>query len=122
MDTHSPTAACPMLLPARCPRPPTHTHPCTSSAAPTCRAFARLGFECTSWPLHLYADLMRSGDGTAEAMVERYFDTVGWPMFLPTAGEWGVLQGVQGWGTLPYWAAWLQCSRHLCRPAVAYTA
>jgi hypothetical protein len=29
---------------------------------------------------------MRAGDGTGEAMVKKYFDTVGWPTFLPTSG------------------------------------
>jgi len=38
----------------------------------------------TSWAPTLYADLIRTGDGTGEGLVAVYFNTVGWPTMLAT--------------------------------------
>ncbi|KAF6266342.1 hypothetical protein COO60DRAFT_447975 [Scenedesmus sp. NREL 46B-D3] len=35
----------------------------------------------------IYHDLMSKGDGTGEGLVSAYYQTVGWPTFLPTAEQ-----------------------------------
>lgn len=43
----------------------------------TRRAFQELGFECTSWTVQVYNDLLAQGNGTGEGLVAAYFNTVG---------------------------------------------
>jgi len=49
------------------------------------KAFDDLGLSCASWPPNVYMDLRRAADGTALGMIRLYFETVGWPTFLPNA-------------------------------------
>lgn len=48
-------------------------------------AFKTLGMDCANWSPALYADLVRTGDGTGVGLVATYFGTVGWPTMLATA-------------------------------------
>lgn len=48
------------------------------------KAFQELGYDCVQWGPAVYHDLLRSGDGTAEGIVSSYFNTVGWPVVLPS--------------------------------------
>mmetsp|Transcript_44050 Transcript_44050/g.84172 ORF Transcript_44050/g.84172 Transcript_44050/m.84172 type:complete len:400 (-) Transcript_44050:482-1681(-) len=48
------------------------------------RAFHDLGLDCAHWSPLLYTDLVRTGGGTGKGMLTAYFDTVGWPTFLPS--------------------------------------
>lgn len=43
-------------------------------------AFAELGFDCVRWTPALFADLVRTGDGTGPGLVHTYFNTVGYPV------------------------------------------
>ena len=48
-------------------------------------AFAELGLDCVRWTPTLFADLVRTGDGTGPGLVHTYFGTVGWPTMLATS-------------------------------------
>ena len=48
-------------------------------------AFAELGLDCVRWTPTLFADLVRTGDGTGPGLVHTYFNTVGYPTMLATA-------------------------------------
>lgn len=69
---------------------PTTPHPSSLHAPPWfthTRAFHELGYDCTTWSPHVYHDLLGQGDGTGEGLVAAYFNTVGWPTFLPTGEQ-----------------------------------
>ncbi|CAK0770339.1 hypothetical protein CVIRNUC_003757 [Coccomyxa viridis] len=49
------------------------------------RAFSEFGLDCMHFNPHVYHDLLRCGDGSAEGLVTAFFDVVGWPTTLATA-------------------------------------
>ncbi|KAF8057897.1 hypothetical protein HT031_005843 [Scenedesmus sp. PABB004] len=51
------------------------------------RAFHELGYDCASFSAAVYHDLLGKGDGTGEGLVSCYYNTVGWPSFLPTSEQ-----------------------------------
>jgi hypothetical protein len=42
------------------------------------KAFENLGWECVQWPVHIYHDLLTTGDGSPETLVRTYFTMMGW--------------------------------------------
>jgi len=47
-------------------------------------AFQEFSLECANWSEPVYADLLRRAGGVEEAMLQAFFDRIGWPSSLPT--------------------------------------
>ena len=52
-------------------------------------AFKELNMEGATWDQNEYLSLLRTGGGTAEGMVERYFHFYGYPSVGARGGEGG---------------------------------
>jgi hypothetical protein len=64
-----------------------YPHPATRLLTPSARHCRPQHKTNAAGTIHIYNDLLNHGDGTGEGLVAAYYETVGWPSFLPTAEQ-----------------------------------